>query len=135
MPHLSAALVAAFLLSGGVAPNAPPSPFEEGSTVIVWQWCDTLEASADVVDVHAAAGLEAAGRRWDEHVAAGKCHWIPPQLATTALLVNQEHSERVMVPIGGRERPAMVEVWLAAIEGVRPHGYVATVVPIPGEEA
>ena len=117
------------------SPNpTPATPYEAGSVVIVWQWCDTAAAMGEVADVHAARGLDAARARWDALVEAGACHWIPPALATTAVLVNHIQSVDVTITLSGRERSARVEIWLAAIDGVKPHGYVATLFPLPGEE-
>ena len=103
----------------------PSSWWAEGMTVPVWQWCDDQPAFERVVDRHAHSGIAAAQAEWATLVAAGRCHWIPAQLATSGLLVNRVYTVEAVIS----DWPVVIEIWLAGIDGVRPHGYIALYTP------
>jgi len=99
----------------------PPTGNHAGQQHPVIQWCDTKEAMASVVDSHSSKGQSAASAVWDEMVGKGVCHWVPMQLATTAILLQELHAVYVTAvdpDRDGEKRQAVIEVWLAAVDGI-----------------
>ena len=93
----------------------------DGELFLTVQWCDTPESMVLVVDRHAEAGEAAADAAWDELALYGVCHTIDSGLPAVATLIETMHTTIVTMadPVDGAGgQPAVVEVWLAALEGI-----------------
>jgi hypothetical protein len=130
MMRLLIGTVSAFALAslalhfdGRAAGAAEPAPTPEtaGELFLTIQWCDTREAMVQVVDRHAQAGEAAANAAWDELALYGVCHTIDSGLPAIATLIEATHTTVVTMADPahrGSGQPAVVEVWLAALEGI-----------------
>jgi len=139
---VSAAALVGFALQFGGSAQAEAAPPAEagpgsGELFLTVQWCDTQEAMKQVVDRHAEAGEAAADAVWDALSSSGVCHTLDADMPAIATLIEATHKTVVTMsdPMGddGAGRPVILEVWMAAIEGIadRPV-YIARGAMLPG---